>query len=72
MTNEIITGTIDYLCCQCSRQKNNDGSKVTWVCCECDQKVCRHCTLTFVNNHGMTQYYDLTYCSKSCKDKHDE
>jgi len=69
---EIVHGSIEYLCCQCSRKNNDDGSKVTWVCCECEKKVCRHCTLSFKNTQGILEYYALTYCSETCKDKHDE
>lgn len=54
-------------CCRCGRDRNADGSPVTWTCTMCENVVCRKCTLV---DHVERTYYDETYCSLGCRRKH--
>ena len=54
-------------CCRCGRDKNDDGSPVTWRCTFCEDVVCRRCTLV---DPAERTYYEETYCSLDCRRKH--
>lgn len=58
-------------CCQCLRERHEDGSPVTWRCVQCGGTVCRKCTLTNPGELHRT-YHDDTYCSQACKDARDQ